>query len=83
MVAPFTMRTYGVNLEFRLDEGIWLHRKSGKIRFYFRKIPFLHHACATCSEQPSYIKTMDPGVFDGRIWIRGCLDGRICMRFFS
>ena len=39
MVAYFTMRTYGVDQEFRFDAGIWLHRKSGQIRF-FRKIPF-------------------------------------------
>ena len=59
MVAHFTMGTYGVNQEFRFDEGIWLHRKSGQIRFFFLgKYLFLHHACATCSEQPSYIKTI-------------------------
>ena len=38
MVAHSTMRTYGVNQEFRFDEGIWLHRKSGQIRFFFQKI---------------------------------------------
>ena len=65
MVAHFTMRTYGVNQEFRFDEGIWLHRKSGQIRFFFGKYLFLHHACATCSEQPSYIKTMNTGVLCG------------------
>ena len=43
MVAHFTMRTYGVNPEFGFDEGIWLHRQSGQIRFF---------------EQPSNIKTM-------------------------
>ena len=59
MVAHYSMRTYGVNQEFRFDKGIWLHRKSGQIRFFFlRKIPFLHHACATFYEQPSNIKTM-------------------------
>ena len=26
--------------------------------FFLRKYLFLHQACATCSEQPSYIKTM-------------------------
>ena len=36
-------------------EGIWLPRKSRQIR----KIPMLHHSCATCSEQPSYISSMD------------------------
>ena len=34
MVAHFTMRTYGVNQEFRFDRGIWLHRKSHQIRFF-------------------------------------------------
>ena len=34
MVAHFTMR-YGVNQAFRFDEGIWLHRKSRQIRFFF------------------------------------------------
>ena len=59
MVAHLTMRTYGVNQEFLFVERIWLHQKSRQIRFFFsRKIPFLHHACATCSEHPSNIKTM-------------------------
>ena len=35
MVAHFTLRTYGVNQEFRFVEGIWLHRKSSQIRFFF------------------------------------------------
>ena len=58
MVAHFTLRTYGVNQEFRFDEGNWLHRKSGQIRFFFlEKYLFLHHECATyCSEQPFHIK---------------------------
>ena len=34
MVAHFTMRSYGVNQAFGFDEGIWLHRKSGQIRFF-------------------------------------------------
>ena len=58
MVAHFTMRTYGVNQEFRFAEGIWLHRKSRQIRFFFGKDLSLHHTCATCSEQPSHIKTI-------------------------
>ena len=59
MVAHLTLRTNGVQQEFRFVEGMWLHRKSCQIRFFFsRKIPFLHHACATYSEQPSNIKTM-------------------------
>ena len=35
MVAHFTLRTYGLNQEFRFDEGIWLHQKSHQIRFLF------------------------------------------------
>ena len=34
------MRTYGVNQEFRFGEGVWLHRKSGQIRFIFENIIF-------------------------------------------
>ena len=37
MVAHFTMRTHGVNQAFRFDEGIWLHRMSHRIRFFFGK----------------------------------------------
>ena len=37
MVAHFTIRTYGVNQEFRFGEGIWLHRKSRQIGFFFGK----------------------------------------------
>ena len=37
MVAHFTMRTHGVNQAFRFVEGIWLHRKSRQIRFFFKK----------------------------------------------
>ena len=59
MVAHFTMRTHGVNQAFRFVEGIWLHRKSHQIRFFFfEKRPCLHHTCATGNEQPSNIKTM-------------------------
>ena len=58
MVAHFTMRTYGVNLEFRFVEGISVHRKSRKIRVFSWKCPILHHTCATCSELPSYMSTM-------------------------
>ena len=42
MVAHSIMRTYGVNQEFRFDEGIWLYRKSGQIRFFFGKYLLLH-----------------------------------------
>ena len=35
MVADLTMRTYGENQAFRFVEGIWLHRKSRQIRFFF------------------------------------------------
>ena len=37
MVAHFTMRTHGVNQAFHYVEGIWLHRKSRQIRFFFSK----------------------------------------------
>ena len=56
MVAHFTMCTHGVNHTFRFVEGIWLHRKRNKIRFFFEKWPCLHHTCATWNEQPSNIK---------------------------
>ena len=39
IVAHFTMRTYGVNQEFRFDECIWLHRKSGVKSDFFQKKP--------------------------------------------
>ena len=59
MVAHFTMSTYGVNHPFQFAKGIWLHRKSGQIRFFFsRKRPILHHTCPICSKLPSYISTM-------------------------
>ena len=54
MVAQNTVRTYGVIQAFRFVEGIWLHRKSRKILFFFRKRPILLHTCAACSELPSY-----------------------------
>ena len=50
------MRTHGVNQAFRFVEGIWLHRKSHQIRFFFGKRPCFHHSCATWNEQPSSIK---------------------------
>ena len=40
MVAHFTIRTYGVNQEFRYVESVCLHRKSRQIRFIFRRKPF-------------------------------------------
>ena len=58
MVANFAMRTYGANQVFRFVECIWLHRKSRQIRHLFRKGPFLHKTCGTCSEPPSYISTL-------------------------
>ena len=59
MVAHFTMGTYGVNQAFRFVEGIWfmIYDMSSNLIF-FRKKPILHHTCATCSEQPSYISSM-------------------------
>ena len=59
MVAHFTMRTYGLNHEFRFVEGIWLHRKGRQIRFFFRKCPILRYTYATCFELPSYISTIN------------------------
>ena len=55
MVAHFTMRRYGVNQEYRFDQGIWLCRKSGQIRFIFWKIPFF---TSCVHEQPFNIKIM-------------------------
>ena len=40
MVAHLPMRTYGVNQAFQFVEGIWLHRKSRQIRFFFSERPF-------------------------------------------
>ena len=59
MVAHLTMRTHGVNQAFRFVEGIWLHRKSRQIRFFFGIRPSFRHSCATLNGQPSNIKTMD------------------------
>ena len=59
MVAQNTKRAYGENQVFRFVEGIWLHRKSRQIQFFFsRKRPFLLHMCAKGSEQLSYTSTM-------------------------
>ena len=59
MFAHFTMRTYRVNQEFRFAEGIWLHRNSHLIRFFFGRYHFSHPTLATCSDQPFDIKTRD------------------------
>ena len=59
MVAHFTMRRHGVNQTFWFVEGIWLHRKSHQIGYFYPKRPIFLHACATWNEQPSNIKTMD------------------------
>ena len=77
MVAHFTVLTCGVNQEIRLAEGIWLRRKSGQIRFFFGKYFFLHHACASCSEQPSNI---EPWLCSRRGYYverRGCWPGGV------
>ena len=37
MVAHFTMLTHGVIESFRFVEGIWIHRKSNRIRFFSEK----------------------------------------------
>ena len=58
MVAHFTMRTYGVNQAFRFFSGIWYMERVIKPDFFSRNRPILYYTCATCSELPSYIKTM-------------------------
>ena len=59
MVAENSVRTYGVNNLFRFVKGIWLHRQTRYIRFFFsRNSHVLLHTCATFSELPSYISTM-------------------------
>ena len=40
MVAQNTVSTNGINQEFRFDEGICSHRKSGQIRFFSEKTSF-------------------------------------------
>ena len=61
MVAHLTMRTHGGNQAFRFVEGIWLHRKSHQIGYFYPKRPIFPHACATCNELPSNLSTMgDP-----------------------
>lgn len=57
MVAQNNVRTYEVTQVFRFAAGIWLHRESRQIRFFFRKRPILLHMCATRSELPSYLST--------------------------
>ena len=60
MVAQNTVRSYGVNQVFRFVEGILLHRKSSQILIFFSlKRPILRHMCATRSQLPYYISTMD------------------------
>ena len=51
------MRTHGVNQTFRFVEGIWLHRKSHQIGYFYPQGPIFLHACATWNEQPSNLKT--------------------------
>ena len=63
MVAQNTVRTYGVNLVIRFVEGIWLHRKSRQLRFFFRKGPILLYKCATFTERPFYINTIITDVY--------------------
>ena len=64
MVAHSTMRIYGVDLRrFDLSKAFGsIERvvKSKKVR----KRPILHHACATCSELPSYLSTACPRCSD-------------------
>ena len=51
MVAHFTMRTCGVNQEFRFVKG--------NLVSFSRKRPILHHTCAAWSELPFYLNTLD------------------------
>ena len=41
LVAHFTMRTYGVNLVFRIDKGILVTSKQSSNPVFFRKRPIL------------------------------------------
>ena len=59
-----TVRTCEVSQIFRLVEGIWLHRQRGPVFFYLEKMLF--HMCATCSEVPSTISTMNGRLSLGR-----------------
>jgi len=70
MVASFNVRTYGVNQAFRLDEGIWLHRKSRQIRHFFRKRTIVYHTCAACSELPSYISIMIRSMYPTELYFK-------------
>ena len=62
MVAHLTMRTNGVNQAFRFGEGIWLHRKSYQIGYFYPKRPIFLHACAACNELPSDMVVQWPRV---------------------
>ena len=54
MVAHFTMRAYKVKSGISICERHLVTSND----FFSRKIPILHHSCATCSELPSDIGTM-------------------------
>ena len=49
----------GVNQVLRFVEGIWLHRKSRQILKFLSENICILFMCATCSELPSYISTME------------------------
>ena len=76
MVDHFTMRSHGVNQAFRFVEGIWLHRKSRQIRFFFGKRACFHHLCAMWNDQPSNIKTMCIAVMIA--YLHGAEQGLYC-----
>ena len=56
MVAKNTVRTHGVNRLFRFVNGMWL-RCVIKFYIFFGKVIF--HTCTTCSELPSFIRTIN------------------------
>ena len=69
MVAHFTMRTYGVIRNFDLIKAFGYIERVVKSDSFFGKYILSHYACATCSEQSSYIKTM-ANVLNGQIGSR-------------
>ena len=52
--AHFSIRTYGVNQEFRFGGGFLVTSKESSNPFFFRKWPFLLHTCATCYQNPVF-----------------------------
>ena len=46
LVAQITMRTNGLKQGFRFVKGIWLHRKSSQIHFFFSRKRLFYIICA-------------------------------------